>query len=104
VSAYPAIDLISDFDCDYVLADKAYDSNDILKTIASLQAIAVIPPKKNRTVQRNYDKHIYKERHLVEIFFNRIKNYRRIATRYEKTARNYMAMLLISCCLLWAGI
>jgi len=51
----------------------------------------VIPPKSNRKKPRDYDKHLYKERNLVERFLNKVKNCRRVATRYEKTARNYLA-------------
>ena len=76
-----------------VLADKGYDSDDLLKYVASLKAEAVIPAKKNRTVQRPLNWELYKDRNKVERFFNRVKHYRRIATRYERTARNYMTML-----------
>ncbi len=84
-----------------VLADKGYDSDDLLKYVASLKAEAVIPAKKNRTVQRPLNKELYKDRNKVERFFNRVKHYRRIATRYEKTARNYMAMLHLVSTMVW---
>ena len=61
----------------------------------------MIPPKKNRRVQREYDRHLYKERHLVECFFCKIKEFRRIATRYEKLARTFLTMLTIASCLIW---
>jgi len=69
-----------------VLADKGYDSDDLLKYLASLEAEAVIPAKKNRKVGRPLNRELYKDRNKVERFFNRVKHYRRIATRYEKTA------------------
>jgi putative transposase len=64
--------------------DKGRDSDDLLKYVASLKAEAVIPAKKNRTVQRPLSRELYKDRNKVERFFNRVKHYRRIATRYEK--------------------
>jgi putative transposase len=84
-----------------VLGDKGYDSNDLLKYIASLEAEAVIPPKKNRLEQRKISLELYKDRNKVERFINRIKHYRRVATRYEKTARNYLAMLHLVSTLVW---
>ncbi|KRB67977.1 hypothetical protein ASE07_10015 [Noviherbaspirillum sp. Root189] len=63
--------------------------------------MAVIPPKRNRVVQRGYDHHLYKDRNLIERFFNRIKQFRRIATRYEKLARNYLSFLNLVCTYLW---
>jgi len=62
---------------------------------------AVIRPHPSRNAPADYDKHDYKERHLVEIFFNRIKHFRRIATRYEKTARNFLAMVYLGCIKEW---
>lgn len=84
-----------------VLADKGYDSDDLLEYVASLKAEAVTPAKKNRTVQRPLNRELYKDRNKVERFFNRVKHYRRIATRYEKTARNYMAMLHLVSTMVW---
>ncbi|WP_272501911.1 IS5 family transposase [Salinibacter ruber] len=84
-----------------VLADKGYDSDDLLEYVASLKAEAVIPAKKNRTVQRPLNRELYKDRNKVERFFGRVKHYRRIATRYEKTARNYMAMLHLVSTMVW---
>ena len=56
----------------------------------------MIPPKRNRKVARDYDEHLYKERNKVERFINLIKQYRRVATRYEKTARNFLAFLQVA--------
>lgn len=84
-----------------VLADKGYDSDDLLTYVASLKAEAVIPAKKNRKVQRPLNRELYKDRNKVERFFSRVKHYRRIATRYEKTARNYMAMLHLVSTMVW---
>lgn len=71
---------------DTVLADKGYDADVLIDSIQSNGAMAVIPPKHKRTVQRSYDRHLYKDRNLVERFFNWIKQIRHIATRYEKLA------------------
>jgi transposase len=85
--------LIEGHDVDAVIADKGYDGNDFVKAIEAGGAEAVIPPKKNRVIKREYDKVLYKERNLAERFINRIKQYRRIATRYEKTARNFLGFV-----------
>ena len=84
-----------------VLADKGYDADDLLNYIQVNNAQAVIPPKRNRVVQREYDRHLYKDRNLVERFFNRIKQFRRIATRYEKLARNYLSFIDLVCAYIW---
>lgn len=84
-----------------VLADKGYDSDALLAYIASLGAQAVIPSRKNRRQQRAIDRELYKDRNKVERFFNRIKHYRRVATRYEKTGRNYLAMLHVVSAMVW---
>jgi transposase len=74
---------------DAVIADKAYDSDAVVDAAKRQGAEAVIPPKTNRKVPREYDTHLYKERKKVEWFINLLKQYRRVATRYEKTARNF---------------
>lgn len=84
-----------------VLADKGYDADAVLALIASLKAEAVIPSKKNRRHQREIDRQLYKERNKVERFIGWIKQYRRVATRYEKTARNYLAMLHLVSAMAW---
>lgn len=84
-----------------VLGDKGYDSDDLLKYVASLKAEAVIPARKNRKAGRPLNRELYKDRNKVERFFGRVKHYRRIATRYEKTARNYMAMLHLVSTMVW---
>ena len=93
--------LIEDKTFENLLGDKAYDSNEIVKDVESKGAQAIIPPKSNRKVQREYDKEIYKERNKVERFFSRIKQFRRIATRYDKTGSSYMALLFIASFYIW---
>lgn len=78
------------------IADKGYDSQTFVAYIESRDAEAVIPPRSNRKAQREFDQHLYKERNLVERFINRIKQYRRVATRYEKTARNCLAFVQVA--------
>lgn len=85
--------LISDSDADKIIADRSYDSDAFIAEIASRDAKAVIPPRSNRLEQRAYDKEDYKKRNVVERFINVIKQCRRVATRYEKTARNFLAMV-----------
>lgn len=80
-----------------VVADKAYDSNEFIAIIKQAGAQAVIPPKANRLEQRAYDENLYADRNKVERFFNRLKHYRRLATRYEKTARNFLAFWQLAC-------
>ena len=93
--------MIAGFQADFVLADKGYDSNDFIEAITTGGAQAVVPPRKNRVEARDYDKTIYKERNLVERLFQTLKHYRRVATRYERLARNDMAMLSLVATVIW---
>lgn len=93
--------LLDGLQADAVLADKGYDADALIDRIQASGAIAVIPPKRNRVVLRSYDRHLYQDRNLVERFFNRIKQFRRIATRYEKLARNYLSFLNLVCAYIW---
>ena len=97
-----ALPLLENHQARYVLADKGYDSNDILGYIQKTGAIPVIPPKKNRIEQRDYDKQLYKERHLIECCFSKLKHFRKIATRYEKYLHSFKSLIAIaiSCILL----
>ena len=84
-----------------VVADKAFDANSLLEVIAALKAAAVISPKANRVEPSDYDKHVYKSRNLVECFFARLKQFRRIATRYDKLDRRFEAFISIVAALIW---
>jgi transposase len=84
-----------------VLADKAYDANALREIIASLNAEAVIPCNPTRKVQIPYDFEAYKARNLIERCFNKLKHFRRIATRYDRIARNFLSFVLIAAALLW---
>ncbi len=65
-------ELVADFDFERVIADRSYDAEEFLRRIAEKKAEAVIPPRKNRKAPRDYDHHLYQERHLIECFFNKI--------------------------------
>ena len=78
------------------IGDKAYDSDAVVKKANRRGAEAVIPSRKNRKVARDYDKHLYKERKKVEWFINLIKQFRRVATRYEKTGRNFLGFVHVA--------
>jgi len=83
--------LIDGVDFNALLADKAFDADWVLEELDVRRASAIIPPKANRKFLRDYDKHAYTWRHLIENFFARIKEFRAIATRYEKTKSSYAA-------------
>lgn len=96
-----ADDLVAGFQSDYVIADKGYDSDSFVLAINNTGAQAVIPPRSNRKKMRYYDEVLYKERNLVERFFQKLKHYRRIATRYERLAINYVSMLTLVSTVIW---
>lgn len=79
-----------------VLADKGYDSDEILYYIKKQNSSHVIPARSNRKQQRKCDWWLYKERHLVECFFNKIQHFRRVATRYDKLASSFFAFVLLA--------
>jgi transposase len=85
-----AHEVLAEEKCGSLLADKAYDIDGFRQTLAHKGITAVIPSKKNRLNPTVHDRHIYKERNIVERFFQKIKRFRRIATRYDKTARMYL--------------
>lgn len=86
---------------DYVICDKGYDSAEFRAAIGRAGSKAVIPSRKCRREQFEYDAHIYKERHLVENFFCRIKEYRRLATRYDAMSHSFRAFLILASILIW---
>ena len=88
--------LLDGLEADAVIADKGYDADWLVKQISEMGATVVIPPKRNRLVLRAYDGNLYAERNKVERLFNRLKHYRRVATRYEKTASSYLAMVQVA--------
>jgi Transposase and inactivated derivatives len=96
--------LIDGFTAEYLLADRGYDTNKLIENASQAGMKIVIPPKKNRKHQREYDKHLYKVRHLVENAFLHLKRWRGIATRYAKTTASFVAALQVRCIALWAAI
>jgi len=80
---------------EHVIADTAYDADRIRTAIAALGADAVIPPHPSRATVVVYDRHLYHERHVVECFVNKLKHFRRLATRYDKTAISFKAFILL---------
>ena len=99
-----AEELIDGIDADALLADKGYDTNNIIKFALDAGMQIVIPPKANRTDQRNYDKEIYKYRHLIENAFQILKRWRGIATRYAKNSMSFLAAVQVRCLALWIGV
>jgi transposase len=84
-----------------LLADRAYDADWVRDLIWERGGWANIPPKRSRKDPINFSPHLYKDRNRVERFFNKIKHFRRIATRYDKLAANFLAMLKLACFRLW---
>jgi transposase len=96
-----AYDLLGDITGAYIGGDKAYDAAPLVELLENNHCTVVIPSKADRAGQREIDKHLYKERHLVECFFQRIKRFRRISMRFEKLDRNFLAFLHLVCALVW---
>jgi putative transposase len=83
--------LIENADPDALIADKAYDADPFVETLERRAITPVIPPKANRKTKRACDFALYRERNLIERFFNQLKHFRAVATRYDKLARNFLA-------------
>ena len=96
--------LIGGLRAGHLLGDKGYDSDEIVGWAERHGMTAVIPPRRNRKVLREYDRHLYKLRHLVENAFLKLKQWRGIATRYCKRAASFLAFVQIRCLMLWAKI
>lgn len=96
-----AIELINPLDAEALLADRGYDSDEIIAFALSKGMTVVIPPKKNRKLQREYDRYIYKLRHLVENAFLKLKRWRGVATRYAKTTSSFRGAVTLACIMLW---
>ena len=92
--------LIAGYACKFVIADAAYDSDAFRAEIVAQGGVAVIRPRKNRVQERPYDKEMYKLRNVIERFFHRLKQYRRVATRYDKYAVRYLAFVFFAAILI----
>ncbi len=94
--------LLPGLKADTLLADKGYDADQrVIEPVRRAGKMAVIPPKANRRIQHPYDKELYKARHLVENFFCKLKLFRAIATRYDKTARHFLAAFHLASTVIW---
>nr|WP_282754604.1 IS5 family transposase [Desulfuromonas thiophila] len=93
--------LICGLEAEYILTDKGHDSNDFIQAIHDNGALTVVQLRSHRRKKRYYDRNLYKERNLVELFFQRINKYRRIVTRYDRLAKNYNSMLILVSTLIW---
>ena len=93
--------LIKDQPAEFIVADKGYDSDAFVTTITAQHGQPVIPPRSNRLNPRSFDRHLYKSRNLIERFFSRIKQFRRIATRYDKLAKSFLSFIHLACAFVW---
>ncbi len=94
--------LLPDVVADTVLADKGYDADErVIEPLHAQGKTAVIPPRRNRKSVREYDQELYKARHLIENFFAKLKQYRAIATRYDKRARNFLGAIYLAAAVIW---
>ena len=94
--------LLPDVAAETVIADKAFDADErVIEPLAKAGKTAVIPPRSNRKNPRDYDKDLYAARHRIENFFCKLKQFRAIATRYDKTARNFLAGIHLAAAVIW---
>ena len=94
--------LLPQMAADLLIADRAFDADErVLQRLAAAGKSAVIPPRPNRVRPRQFDRELYKERHLIENFFCKLKQFRAIATRYDKTARNFLAAVHLAAAIIW---
>lgn len=96
-----ALPLLGDLKPDSVAADKAYDTDALIEHLHTFDVQAVIPSRANRLVQRPLDKHLYRSRNLVERFFARIKQFRRVATRYDKLSERFASFVALAAAFIW---
>ena len=94
-------DLIAGFHPNYVMADRAYDADSLMDAILDAGAEPVIPPRRHRRCQHYYHKDLYKERNQIERFFGKLKECRRIATRYDKLLQNFLGFVKIAAIAIW---
>ena len=94
--------LLPQMAADTLIGDKAFDADArVRQPLAAAGKSAVIPPKPNRLTPPDFDRDLYKERHLIENFFCKLKQFRAIATRYDKTARNFLAAVHLAAAIIW---
>jgi transposase len=93
--------LIENLFPDYVIADKGYDSDKFILLVKKAKAEAVIPSRINRKIQRTIDEHLYKERHLIECQIGKLKHFRRVFSRFDKLAKNYLSFIHLASTMIW---
>jgi len=94
--------LVPQIEADIVIADKGFDADErVIDPLEKAGKTTVIPPKANRKRKRDYDKELYKARHLIENFFAKLKQFRAIATRYDKRAINFLAGIYLAAIIIW---
>ena len=94
--------LLTDLEAESLLADKGYDADErVIQRLQQAGKKPVIPPKCNRREPREYDRELYKARHLIENFFARLKQYRAIATRYDKLAESFLGAIYLAATVVW---
>ena len=93
----PAADLLINQQAEAVIADRGYDADALVAQSENIGAVAVIPPKCNRKQQRAYDRELYKQRNRIERCFNKLKHFRRFATRYCKTIQAFRSFTALAC-------
>jgi transposase len=93
--------LIRGFQTSHVIADRGYAAQTFIDLIFQHQAIPVIPPHQRATVQRDYDTWRYRERHLIECFFNKLKQFRRVFSRFDKLASRFSGFVHLASVLVW---
>ncbi|MDF0665119.1 MAG: IS5 family transposase [Nitrospira sp.] len=94
--------LLPGIDADTIIADKAFDADErVIQPLQRAGKVVVIPPKANRTTPREYDQDLYRARHLIENFFARLKQFRAIATRYDKRAANFLGAIYLAASMTW---
>ena len=94
--------LLPDMAADTLIADKAFDADErVIAPLIAAGKSAVIPPKANRKITRDYNRYLYKARHLIENFFAKLKQFRAIATRYDKTAQKFLGAVHLAAAAIW---
>jgi transposase len=96
-----AQELLQDIKTEHVIADRGFDADKVRDEIHDMGAVAVIPAKANRKQQDGYDTDMYQERHLIECFFGKLKQYRRVFSRFDQTANNYLAFVHFASMMIW---
>lgn len=96
-----ALDLIEGREMEALIADKGYDADYMVEAAKNLKAEAIIPSRARRKTSREYDEELYKERNLIERMFNKLKHFRRVATRYDKLDIAYLGFVLLAGIYLW---